>query len=224
MLALAACEGGKRVDRLADGIDCGAEPSGSFQVFVADPGARSPVRLRGRIASSHGPDVNGFSSILVLDLEGSSHRIAYTSPVDPLPPPGGTEYEIEIEWIGGFPSTSALSIRDAAGLVFAAASDQTVGGHVLRQGLPGFSFALVDAGCPSRRSDRCYRALVNRALEVGFQGATVRLGHGSTGRLGPYRVSCLTAQRVEYDPACKDAGLHALSWSVVRTQEQGAGR
>jgi hypothetical protein len=126
-------------------------------------------------------------------------------------------YNVRVEHVGGMPAASSLVISDSNGLVLAGATDGSVGGHVLKDGLPGFDFQLADGGCESRDQNNCHEAIINRRLDVHGTGSdSVSLFNGGTGRLGQFEVVCLVAQHVDYSKECADAGVPAVSWIVAR--------
>jgi len=97
-----------------------------------------------------------------------------------LPIAEGRSYEIQVDFFGGAPPASAIVLRDSTGLLFAAATDQSIGGHVLRNGLPEFRLELVESDCPSRASDRCYDSIAN-SISAGFPRWKTRdLRHGQS--------------------------------------------
>jgi hypothetical protein len=196
--------------------DCRAEPSGHMVAFLEGDAAPPSVRLEGTVVSfSAGPAADSYR-YLIRDPAGVERRLAYRAPGGPLPIREGAAYEFVVEHVGGAPPASGLVIRDRAGLVFAAATDQRLGSHVLKDGLPDLELALLPPRCGSRPAGTCYEAILNQPLRATHSGRSVELLHGQSARLGPYRIDCLTAQAVTYRSQCADAGLPAVSYLVRR--------
>ena len=202
-----------------DGADarCEAEPLGQMVAFLEEDSPPLSLRLTGTVVaiSSTAPDAWRY---VIRDAAGVERRLAYRAPGGPLPVREGGAYDFQVEYVGGAPAASGLLVRDTAGLVFAGMTDTRLASHVLKDGLPELAMALVPSGCASRRSDRCYAAIVNERLRVTQAGRTLELMHGQSDRLGPYRISCLTAQALTYRPGCADAGLPAVSYLVSRVE------
>jgi hypothetical protein len=160
----------------------------------------------------------GAERIVFRDSAAAEYSIALDIPWVTSPFVTGRRYEILVEYIGGAPAASGLVVADSLGLVLAGASDQGIGAHVLK-GLPsGWEMALGPTDCKSRARSRCYKSITNAALEVNHEGRGVSLWNGQSLLLDGYRVVCLTAQRVEYEGGCADAGLHAVSWVILRDE------
>src|SRR5262249_29454383 len=104
------------------------------------------------------------------------------------------------------------------GLLFAGASDQRLGDHVLKDGVPDFALELRPPDCPARPAGACYESITNRPLRVSHGGRPADLLPRQSGRVGPYRVTCLVAQAVVYRSGCADAGLPAVSYLIVRDE------
>lgn len=202
-----------------DGADarCGAEPLGQMVAFLEEDSPPLSLRVKGTVVaiSSTAPDAWRY---VIRDAAGAERRLAYRAPGGPLPVREGLTYDFQVDYVGGAPAASGLLVRDAAGLVFAGMTDTRLGSHVLKDGLPELAMALVASGCASRRSDPCYAAIVNQRLRATHAGRTLELMHGQSDRLGPYRITCLTAQAVTYRAGCADAGLPAVSYLVARVE------
>lgn len=202
-----------------DGADarCEAEPLGQMVAFLEEDSPPLSLRLKGTVVaiSSTSPDAWRY---VIRDTAGAERRLAYRAPGGPLPVREGLTYDFQVDYVGGAPAASGLIVRDAAGLVFAGMTDSRLGSHVLKDGLPEITMALVASGCASRPSERCYEAIVNQRLRATHSGRTLELMQGQSDRLGPYRISCLTAQAVTYRPGCADAGLPAVSYFVSRVE------
>lgn len=202
-----------------DGADarCEAEPVGQLVAFLEEDSPPLSLRLTGTVVaiSSTAPEAWRY---VIRDAAGAERRLAYRAPGGALPVRLGRTYDFQVDYVGGAPAASGLLVRDAAGLVFAGMTDTRLGSHVLKDGLPELAMALVASGCASRRSDRCYEAIVNQRLRATYSGRALELMHGQSDRLGPYRISCLSAQAVTYRPGCADAGLAAVSYLVARVE------
>jgi hypothetical protein len=200
--------------------ECLAEPVGEFRVFVESRTSPPPIASLGFNAEvvAHVPEDDiGFRRVVLRKEDDSESGLAYRMPGAVLPVRVGTKYGFRVEYVAGFPGASGLVIRDASGLLFAAASDQGPGERVLRQGVPGFELEVLPSDCRSRPHGRCYDSIRNTRLRVTHDGQSATLRHGGSASLGRYRVDALTAQEVVYRPGCADAGLVALSWSIVRS-------
>jgi hypothetical protein len=185
--------------------------------FLEEPSPPLSARFAGTLVSRADlePDVYRY---VIRDATGGERRLVYRAPGGPLPLDEGRSYEFQVDYVGGAPAASGLLVRDAAGLVFAGASDQRLGSHVLKDGISPFTLAVLPPSCSSRRSDTCFDAITNVPLQVRTEGASVELHNGESARLGPYRVTCLTAQAVAYSSRCADAGLPAVSYVIARAE------
>jgi hypothetical protein len=202
--------------------DCAAEPLGELVAFSASAQAPPLVEVDGTL-TEYSPAGDGYSRLVVQPVSGPPDTLRVSVPDDLLRLEIGQAYAFRVEHVGGRPPASGLVISDQEGLVFAGATDGTIGGHVLKDGLPGFEFELVDGGCESRDRSTCFDAIVNRRLDVrGGANETVSLFNGDSGRIGTFQVTCLTAQHVDYSSQCADAGLPAVSWVVARVNSAGA--
>jgi hypothetical protein len=201
-----------------DGRGCQAEPLGQMTAFLEEDAAPLTVRLTGTVvALSTGPAKDAYRYV-IRDAAGAERRLAYRAPGGPLPVKEGSTYDFQVDYVGGAPAASGLLIRDRSGLVFAGATDTRLGSHVLKEGLPDHTLALFPSGCPSRQATECYESITNQILRVSHSGRTADLFNGQTARLGPYRITCLTAQAVTYRARCADAGLPAVSYLVSRVE------
>jgi hypothetical protein len=196
--------------------DCFREPASAMTVYV-DSRSPTPSRFRGTVTEIDTAAADGFVVVTVRDSLLVERKIHVSAAGSSLPLRKGPAYDFQIESVGGFPSASGLIVRDSTGILYAGASDQTVGGHVLKDGVPGFALTLESAGCPSRPHDDCYDGLYNLRLSVTHAGQTIRLMHPETGRVDAYAITCLVAQRVDYNGKCADAGLQGVSWTIERT-------
>lgn len=219
-VSLILLAGGAGCPRAATPDGCDAEPSGSFRVFLDSAELMPPVytvRFSAAVLEQLEADDLGLRRLrLTPDADGVERTLAYELPGGSLPVRVGEHYDFQVDQAAGFPSASGILIRDARGLLFAAASDQRVGARVLSRGVPGFEVDVVEGGCESRRSDRCYESVRNERLRVRHAGESVELYHGREAMLGEYRVLSLTAQVVRYREDCADAGLVAVSYALVR--------
>jgi hypothetical protein len=195
--------------------DCSADPAQPLAVFL-EGDALSPVRFDGTVTARDTAGADGFTILVIRDRQGNEHRIHLRAPGGGPTLHAGAAYSFLIETAPGFPTASGLVVQDSAGIVFAGASDQSPGGHVLKDGLPGLTLVLEDAPCRSRGHSECYDALYNRRLRAIMDGRTLVLFHPHSGFLGNYRLTCLTAQRVIYNKRCADAGQTAVSWTLER--------
>jgi hypothetical protein len=214
--ALFACAAASIDSEGEDGRACEAEPLGHLTAFLEEPAPPLSARLTGTVVtSSPGPAPDEYRYV-IRDAAGSERRLTYRAPGGPLPVKVGTAYEFQVDHVGGAPPASGLLIQDRSGLVFAGATDQRLGSHVLKDGLPDLALSPMPPACPSRPTGTCFEAIRNQPLRATYSGRSVDLVHGQSARLGPYRITCLTAQSVTYRPSCADAGLPAVSYLVVR--------
>ena len=185
--------------------------------FLEEPAPPLSARFAGTLLSRADlePDVYRY---VIRDASGAERRLTYRAPGGPLPLREGASYEFQVDYVGGAPAASGLLIRDGAGLLFAGASDQRLGSHVLKEGVPPFTLALLPPACSSRRRDTCFDAITNVPLQVRSESVSVELHNGESARLGSYRVTCLTAQAVAYSGRCADAGLPAVSYIILRAE------
>ena len=148
--------------------------------------------------------------------ESGVRRLSYRAP-EPMPSiVAGHAYDLQIEYIGGYPAASGIVVKDERGLLFAAATDQQAFQHVLKNGIEGFDIAMSDAGCPSRSHERCYDAVFNQKVRFARGAGSASLTNGQSAAVGDFRVHVLTAQKVVYNKGCADAGLVGVSFTVTR--------
>lgn len=207
----AASRDGKTTEQSAD--PCVAEPLAAFDASLDIPMSESAVEFEGVLEAVDPVDEFGRVSYRFTSAAGP-RRVMVRGGTLPLR--AGASYQVRVERVGGSPPASGLLIQDGGGLVFAAASDQTIGGHVLGGGVPGFALRLEDAGCASRGAGECFRAAVNRVLRVQHGDASATLHHGDGARLGAFDVRCRVAQQVDYGGGCPDFALHAVSFTIAR--------
>jgi hypothetical protein len=197
---------------------CAAEPLGHMVAFLEEAAPPLSARLEGTLlASSAGADADSYRYVF-RDATGTERRLVYRAPGGPLPLKPGVPYQLQVDYVGGAPAASGLLIRDRDGLVFAGATDQRLGARVLKEGVPDFALELRPPTCRSRPGGTCYQSIANQALRVAHGGRQADLLHGQSVRLGPYRITCLTAQSVVYRDQCADAGLPAVSYLMVRIE------
>ncbi len=197
---------------------CGAEPKGSLVAFLEDPEGPMSVRFTGIVVAVRPPNDLGLARFVIRDGEGRERRLTYGAAGVSLPIRQGDRYDFQVDHVGGFPEISGLLIRDSVGLLFAGVSDQNPGERALKEGVPSFDVAFAPTRCKSRPHGKCYDAIYNLPLRVSRQGKSATLFHGDSTRLGTYRVTCLTAQKVIYNDRCADAGLHGVSYAITREE------
>jgi hypothetical protein len=213
-----ACEAVSLDNRGQDARACLAEPVGYMVAFLEEDAPPLSVRLRGTVvAFSSGPSPDAYRYV-IRDAAGAERRLAYRAPGGPLPIKERVSYDFQVDYVGGAPAASGMLIRDGSGLVFAGATDQRLGAHVLKDGLPDLVLALLPGACRSRSSSTCYESITNQVLRASHSGRTVELRHGQSARLNGYQIRCLTAQAVTYRRGCADAGLPAVSYLVSRVE------
>jgi hypothetical protein len=201
----------------ATGPACKAEPTGSILAFFQTPGEGGSRSVRATVLETRNLD-GGVLQVMLRDSSGVADSLRFRAPDISLPLEPGETYDIQVDFYGGFPSASGVLVRDARGLLFAAATDQAIGGHVLKNGVTGFSLEIVDSGCRPRQRGQCWRSITNTILRVVHEGETRDLFHGDSATLGSFRVTCLTAQDVVYTDECADAGLVGISYAIARVE------
>ena len=194
---------------------CTVEPLAPFdaaEMGVYDPAAR----IAGTLEEVQAPDEFGRTVLRVTDASGAERRIAVTLAGGSVPVAPGAKVTITLERVGGMPAASALVIEDRTGLVFAGASDQAIGAHVLQSGIPGFTLELLDTGCASRTHDPCLASVSNLGLRVTRGAESVTLHHRDSATLGGFEVRCLVAQHATYTGQCPDFALQGVSFTIAR--------
>jgi hypothetical protein len=200
----------------ASGDPCSAEPLEPFDAALEEASDATSIAFSGRVVDISVPDSFGRTHYRIVGPDGVERRVVCSIPDASLPVAVGASYDFRIERIGGSPSASALVIRDGSGLLFAGASDQSIGGHVLVGGVPDFALDLQTTGCTSRASGECYSGIENRTLRVAHDGQTTTLAQREEVRMGTFDVRCLIAQHVDYDGRCPDFALHSVSYTIAR--------
>lgn len=198
---------------------CGAPAAPPFTLVAEGPVTPPPrLTLAGRVTEARWRSAPRGFDLELRDAGGAAWRLRLDAPVDSLPAAWLVGDSIRAEIVAGWPAAVGLRITDEEGLVLAGASDQSVGGHVLADGLPGLDLSLDPADCPPRADGECIESAENFRLTVREKkdGQTAALMNGESARLGSLRVSCLIAQRVRYDPRCADAASPAVSWCLWR--------
>jgi hypothetical protein len=197
---------------------CAAEPLAPFDCAEEGGASQPSIRFSGQVASIAAPDEFGRWRYVVREASGTEHRLLVQAPDAGLPVVIGQTYDFELERVGGMPVASALLVRDAEGLVFAGASDQGVGDHVFKNGVPEVALQLLPSRCASRAQGDCFDAVFNRALQVSRAGESVEIYQGGRVSLGGYEVRCLIAQQVSYNTRCRDFALVAVSYTIARAK------
>lgn len=196
---------------------CSAEPQAPFDCAVEGAPSDPSLHVTGQVTAIEAPDDMGRRHIAVSERTGTVYRLAVQPSDLELPLETGHTYDFELDRVGGMPPASGLIVRDADGIVFAGASDQGIGMHVLTGGVPGVGLELLAPTCPSRGAGECYDAVFNRALKLTLGGETVELHQGESVQLGGYVVHCRIAQQVKYSARCADFAMHAVSYTIART-------
>jgi len=197
---------------------CAAEPLTPFDCAQEGGTAQASSHFSAQVASIAAPDEFGRRLYVVREASGMEHRLLVQAPDPGLPVVTGQTYDFEVERLGGMPAASALLVRDPDGLVFAGASDQGLGDHVLQGGVPEVALQLLPSQCASRAQGDCFDAAFNRALVVSRGGEHVELFQGGRVSLGGYEVRCLIAQQVSYNARCRDFALVGLSYTITRVK------
>ena len=217
LLAVAAALGGGAPQCVSAPTDqCRVEPIGEVRVHLEGTVDSVITRFAGEIVTISPEDDLGFMHLEVRETSGLVRRIALHLPGGAAPLAVGLHAAFRIESVPGTPGASALVVRDDQGLVLAAASDQSPGAAVLRDGLEGFSFSLQSTGCASRPHDACFESIVNQRLSVREAVREVALFHGESAAFDRWRVRCLTAQAVKYAHGCADVAEFGVAYVIVR--------
>src|SRR5258706_4496208 len=195
---------------------CSAEPLAPFDCAPEGALSETSQRFSGTLTAIEAPDDMGRRFFVVRDPAGAVHRLALQPADLELPLAVGHVYDFEVDRVGGMPPASGLIVRDGDGVVFAGASDQGIGGHVLTGGVPGIGLELLAPTCPSRAAGECFESVFNRALKVTRGGESVELHQGESAQLGGYEVHCRIAQQVKYSARCADFAVHAVSYTIAR--------
>lgn len=195
---------------------CSVEPLTAFD--ASEVGVYAPTTsIAGTMQQLAQPDEFGRMVMTVLDGSGTQRRLALTLPEgSSVPVAPGSKVTIHLERVGGSPPAASLVIEDDAGLLFAGASDQAIGAHVLQGGISGFTFELLDEGCASRAHDTCLASVANLGLRVTHGTDTATLHHRDTATLGGFDVRCLVAQHATYTGQCPDFALAGVSYTIAR--------
>ncbi len=207
--------------------ECTREPTGSITAYMASDPEAMHYAATVRVESVSAFDEQGMQRLVVRDTSGAAlDTLAYGAPPEAgapsLPVQEGDVIDLVLDHVGGFPSASGILIRDDGGLRFLGVADQRPGQTVLKGGIPGWDLALGAGTCESRPHDECYDAVINAPLRVAHDADTLQVYHGESGKLGAWRVSCYTAQRVDYTSNCADAGLVGVSYTIDRAPEPAA--
>jgi hypothetical protein len=209
---------GPAVSTAASADVCQAEPLAPFDCSIEGGMPGTLMRFSGQVTGIEAADAFGRVHFVVREASGAERRLTFQAPDGELPVQSGATYDFEIDRVGGSPTASGLIVRDAAGVLFAAASDQGIGDHVLTGGVPGITLGLVATDCPSRPHDACVEDIVNRTLQVTIAGQQAALHNGESARLGGYAVRCLIAQKVTYSGRCPDFALFGVSYTIARAK------
>ena len=197
---------------------CAAEPLAPFDCAQDGGSAAGSVHFSGVVSATEAADEFGRQHFSVREASGLVHRLVFQAAGQPLPVEESQAYDFELDRVGGMPPVSGLIVKDGHGLVFAGASDQGIGAHVLGAGVSGFRLELLPSTCASRAQGDCFEAVFNRALQVSSAGESVKLYQGESARLSGYEVRCLIAQQVQYSARCADFALHAVSYTIARVK------
>lgn len=195
---------------------CGGEPLDPFVAFEVGGGEATSRSFSGQVVEIGAPDPFAGTRYRVREATGKEHVLVCRMPGRALPLVTGRTYDFALDYVGGTPSASGLVVTDQDGLLFAGASDQGVGDHVLGAGVPGFALRLLPITCPSRGQGECYDAVFNRGLEVTSGDRKATLYQGDAARVAGHDVRCLIAQQVTYSSRCADYALHAVSYTITR--------
>jgi hypothetical protein len=193
-----------------------AEPLTPIRIQVEGSGIPPVFRVRGSVSQVEASGGASDLRFVLNDESGANWSIRVTSPVQIVPLSGLSGAQAVVEIVAGFPTVYGLSIVDSMGVVLAGASDQAIGEHVLKEGAPGFRLSLLPGDCRRRPGPDCTLSVRNLRLAVEHQGQNALLANGDSVVLDGCRVHCMIAEEIEYDPRCADAGLHAVSWVILR--------
>jgi hypothetical protein len=204
---------------------CKVEPTGSIVTYVVSHPELMHYHATVRVLSVSSFDSTGMQTLVVRDTTTAAvDTLVYGAPpstkVPPVPLRIGDLVTVTLDHVGGWPTVQGILITDGIGVLFAAASDDRPGGHVLKDGLPGFTLELLPPTCDSRPHNDCYDSIRNAPFRVTHGSDSVTVYHGESADIDPWVVHCFTAQAVEYNSNCADAGLIGLSYAVARRVPQ----
>ncbi len=204
---------------------CGVEPTGSITTYVVAHPEIMHFQATVRVLSISGFDGSGMQTVVVRDTASAeTDTLAYGAPpstdAPPLPLRVGDVVTVTLDHVGGFPTAQGILVVDEVGLLFAAASEQRPGTTVLTGGVPGFTLTLLPATCESRPHNKCYDSIRNAPFHVVHGSDSVTVYQGESADLDPWVVHCFTAQAVDYNSNCADAGLIGISYAVARRVPQ----
>jgi len=204
---------------------CRVKPTGSIFAYVLSRTDLMHYHATVRVLTVSSFDSTGTQRAVVRDTTGAEpDTLVYGAPpsaqAPPLPLQPGDLVDVTLDHVGGFPTVDGLLITDGIGLLFAAASDVGAGAHVLKDGLPGFTMAMLPPTCDSRPHNGCYDSIRNVPIHVTHGPDSVTLYQGESADLDPWVVHCFTSQVVDYNSNCLDAGLIALSYAIARRVPQ----
>lgn len=216
-ILLAACSGNGADTAVAGSRNadarCAREPLAAPRAFFT-PGEPSREVTASIVSEEAAPEVRGVRYLLRTP-DGESVTLTWIGH-ERLPLETGRPYRFHVEYVPGWPEAAALVVREGEEIVFASLNDQKPLQRVGREALPGWSFTMLDPGCPSRPPTRCHRSLVNVPVRIAACGGEAALMHGESAQLCGLTVRLLTAQVVEYDARCADAGLPGFALTIAR--------
>ncbi len=194
---------------------CRAESLGSVRAFL-EVGAPATSTFDATLVAASTPGDGGLWKLSLREESGARHILTLLTPVGAPRLEAGARYRFRVDYSPGYPPASGLLIWRDAELVYATAGDPSSGRGVLGEGVPGFEITQLPSRCANRGPTDCFEVLRSAPLRVTHAGATVTLMQGESGDLGPYRVTCLTAEEITYSPRCADAGRVTLSYVIER--------
>lgn len=197
---------------------CAAEPVGTVFAAIENESSIDVLRFTG-IVESVTPKGDGYHDRIVVVSDDRRYTVLFAAPDKPLPVVASQPYAFEIQHKPGFPTTCSIIVSDEKGMIFAGATDWSLGANVLPDGPSGFELAAGPTECESRPHSACYESITNSPLSVSSGGDSVTLFHGESGSLAGYVVTCLSCQDIVYTSTCADAGLNGVSYIIERVAD-----
>jgi hypothetical protein len=197
---------------------CTSEPTGAVFAAFENESDVDVLRITGTVKSVT-PKGESYHDRIVVATGGRRTVVLFSAPDRQLPVVESQEYTFEIQHKPGWPTACSIIVSDDKGMLFAGATDWSLGANVLPNGPAGFKLGAAPEDCESRPHNSCYESVTNTALDVSLSGESVTLFHGESRRLAGYEVTCLTSQAVVYTSDCADAGLTGVSYMIERAKD-----
>jgi hypothetical protein len=196
---------------------CASEPTGTVIAAIEDESGTDVMRVTGTVESVT-PKGEGVDRIVVTSGD-RRYTVVFGAAGKPLPVIVSQRYVFEIQHKPGYPTACSIVVSDETGMLFAGVTDWSLGVNVMPDGPAGFELNAGESECESRPHGSCYESITNTPLSVSYNGESISLFHGESGKLSEYLVTCLTCQDVVYTSTCADAGLSGVSYIIERASD-----